>query len=177
MRWAEEGRGATLAVMALAGVTLYAASRTAAGVLAGYGDGRTGRRAVSHWIPVAAVAVVAAGLGHPDISVTLTFATSVASLAFVLGVLSYLAPMEHLPPTRRAWPFVLPAALLPLIAGFSGQFTWVHALAMSLLGGALLSTWRDPALREGDGDIGPFAESASTSQRRPALLVAAELTL
>src|SRR5689334_17842016 len=150
MRWAQDGRGVTLAIMALAGVALYAASRTAVGVLSGDAPGRAGWRAVGHWLPVAATALLAAALGHPDVSVALAFGTSIASLAFVLGVLSYLAPMENLPPTRRAWPFVLPAALLPLIAGFSGQFAWVHALAMALLGFALLAAWRDMAPRGGD---------------------------
>jgi hypothetical protein len=178
MRWAQDGRGVTLAIMALAGVALYAASRTAVGVLAGDGLGRAGWRAVGHWIPIAAVALVAAALGHPDIAVALAFATSIASLAFVLGVLTYLAPMEHPPATRRAWPFVLPAALLPLIAGFSGQFAWVHALAMALLGVALLAAWRDPALREGDAAAVPFADAAgAASAPRPAWLLAAELTL
>jgi hypothetical protein len=177
MRWAQDGRGTTLAILALAGVALYSASRTAAGVLAGDGDGRAGWRAVGHWFPIAAVALVAAALGHPDISVALAFGTSVACLAFVLGVLSYLAPMEHLPPSRRAWPFVLPAALLPLIAGFSGQLAWVHALAMALLGGALLSAWRDPAVRDDQGRSTPFADLVAAPARRPGWLVAAETTL
>ena len=177
MRWVEDGRGTTLAIMALAGVALYAASRTAVGVLAGNGLGRAGWRAVGHWIPIAAVALVAAALGHPDIAVALAFASSIASLAFVLGVLTYLAPMEQPPATRRAWPFVLPAALLPLIAGFSGQFAWVHALAMTLLGVALLAAWRDPALREGDDATVPFAGAVAAPAPRPAWLLAAELIL
>jgi hypothetical protein len=176
MRWAEDGRGTTLAIVALAGVALYAASRTAVGVLAGDGPNRAGWRAVGHWLPVAAVALVAAALGHPDISVALAFGTSIACLAFVLGVLTYLAPMEDLPPTRRAWPFVLPAALLPLIAGFSGQFAWIHALAMALLGFALLSAWRDLALRGGEGAV-PLADTGGTSHPRPGWLFAAEMAL
>jgi cation:H+ antiporter len=183
MRWANDGRGATLAIFALAGVALYAASRTAAGALAGHGHGhghghgRPGWRGVGHWLPIAATALVAAALGRPDIAVPLAFATSIASLAFVLGVLSYLSPMDHLPPTRRAWPFVLPAALLALIAGFSGQLTWLHALAMLLLGGALLSVWRDPGLAGPDDPSLPFAEEANGPASRPRWLRVAEVLL
>ena len=177
MRWANDGRGATLAIFALAGVALYAASRTAAGALAGQGLVRPGWRGVGHWLPIAVTALVAAALGHPDIAVPLTFATSIASLAFVLGVQSYLAPMDHLPPSRRGWPFVLPAALLALIAGFSGQISWLHALAMMLLGGALLSVWRDPGTAGPEDAALPFAERANEPARRPSWLRAAEVLL
>ena len=178
MRWADDGRGVTLAIFALAGVALYAASRTAAAALAGHSLARPGWRAVGHWLPIAVTALVAAARGRPEIGVTLAFATSVASLAFVLGVLNYLAPMEALPPTRRAWPFVLPAALLALIAGFSGNFSWIHALAMALLGGALLSTWRDPALGEPEQEEPPFADGPDAPPRtHPKWVAAAELVL
>ena len=181
MRWAEDGRGVTLAIFALAGVALYAASRTAAGTLAGNSLARPGWRGVGHWLPIAVTALVAAARGRPEIGVALAFATSIASLAFVLGVLNYLAPMDAPPPSRRTWPFVLPAALLPLIAGFSGHFSWVHAVAMALLGAALLSTWRDPALRQpldAAAPVLPFADVAEPSERiRPRWVGAAELIL
>src|SRR5687768_2934781 len=181
MRWAEDGRGVTLAIFALAGVALYTASRTAAGALAGHSLARPGWRGVGHWLPIAVTALVAAARGRPEIGVTLAFATSIASLAFVLGVLNYLAPMDTPPPTRRTWPFLLPATLLPLIAGFSGHFSWVHAIAMALLGAALLSTWRDPSLRQAPGAAAPglpFPEVVEPSERiRPRWVAAAELIL
>jgi len=149
MRWAEQGRSGTVVMLAVAGTLLYAASRTAAAALAGRGGpARPGWRAVGHWLPIAVTAFVAALREQPDVAVALTFATSVGCLSFILGVLTYLSPMEQLPASRRGWPFVLPAALLALIAGFSGHVTWVHATAMLLLGAALVSVWRDPALRE-----------------------------
>src|SRR5438876_2696391 len=134
MRWADDGRAGTVVVLAVAAALLYAASRTAAAALAGRGGGRPGWRAVGHWLPIAATTLVAACRGKPDVAVALTFATSVGCLSFVLGVLTYLAPMKQLPASRRAWPFVLPAALLSLIAGFSGSVSWIHAMAMLLLG-------------------------------------------
>ena len=159
MRWAGDGRVGTVLLLGVAGALLYAASRTAAAALAGRGPVRPGWRAVGHWLPIAATALVAAARGHADVAVALAFATSVACLSFVLGVLTYLAPMDQLPASRKAWPFVLPAALLALIAGFSGHVSWVHAVAMALLGTALASVWRDPALQEPPPPPSPFADS------------------
>jgi hypothetical protein len=143
MRWAIDGRGGTTALMALAAVALYVASRTAAAALARNGHAKPGLRAVGHWLPIAVTAIVALLLGRPEVAVTLAFSTSIASLAFVLGVLTYIAPMDQPPASRRVWPFVLPAALLTLVAGFSGELTWIHALAMSVLGGAVYAAWRE----------------------------------
>src|SRR5690242_761259 len=141
MRWAADGRNVTVVMVAVAATLLYIASRTAASALAGRGGtggagNRPGWRAVGHWLPIAATALVAAARGQADVAVALAFATSVCCLSFVLGVLLYLSPLQELPATRRAWPFVLPAALLSLIAGFSGHLNWIHALAMMLLGAA-----------------------------------------
>ena len=164
MRWADGGRVGTVLILGVAGALLYAASRTAAAALAGSGGGRNvrpGWRAVGHWVPIAATSIVAAARGHADVAVALAFATSVGCLSFVLGVLTYLAPMDQLPAARRAWPFVLPAALLALIAGFSGHVSWLHAVAMVLLGIALMSVWRDPSLQEPAPTPSPFADSDS----------------
>ena len=144
MPWAEGGRAGTVLTLGIAGVLLYAASRTAAMALAGRGTARPGWRAVGHWVPIAATALVAAARGRPDVAVSLAFATGVCCLAFVLGVVTYLAPMDELPPTRRGWPFLLPGALLALIAGFSGHLSWIHATALALLGFAVASVWRHP---------------------------------
>ena len=167
MRWAADGRNVTVVMVAVAATLLYTASRTAASALAGRGRPggsaslRPGWRGVGHWLPIAATALVAAARGHADVAVALAFATSVCCLSFVLGVLLYLSPLHELPATRRAWPFVLPAALLSLIAGFSGHLNWIHALAMMLLGGALVSVWRDPALCEPSPAAPPFAEGST----------------
>jgi hypothetical protein len=166
MPWTDDGRVATVTLLALAAAALYVASRWAAGALAaperigkGAGDG-AGRRAVGHWLPIAATAFVAAARGKPEIAVSVTFGTSVACLSLVLGALNFLAPMGTPPAARRVWPFVLPAALLLLIAGFSGHLTWVHAMALLLLGCALAPAWRDPSLR--DVSNGPVAALPAT---------------
>src|SRR4051812_26212760 len=129
MPLAIEGRGGTLLLMALAAVTLFVASRCAAGALART-SGRPGLRAVGHWLPIAITCVVALHLRRPEIAVALAFSTSVAALSFVLGVLSYVAPMEGPPSSRRAGPFVLPAALLAAGAGVPGLVTPVDALVV-----------------------------------------------
>ena len=160
----------------LAGVALFAASRTAAGALA-RGWAQPGRRALGYWLPVAVTCLVALGLGRPDVAVALAFSTSVAALSFVLGVLTYIAPMEAAPASRRAWPFVLPAALLALVAGFSGEFNWVHALALLVLGGAVYSAWGEAA--RGEAEVPPVAEVAAepAAGERPRWLTPVELVL
>jgi Ca2+/Na+ antiporter len=168
MRWAFDGRGGTMALLALAAVALYVASRTAAAALARNGSLRPGLRAAGHWLPIAVTAVVALQLGRPEIAVTLAFSTSIASLAFVLGVLTYIAPMEDLPASRRAWPFVLPAALLTLVAGFSGELTWIHALAMAVMGGAVYAAWREAtAQAQASPSAAPLLADAPAAQAPP----------
>jgi Ca2+/Na+ antiporter len=180
MQFGGDGRGGTLALAAVAAVALYAASRTAADALARRDRGGAGGlRAVGHWLPIAVTALVAAQLRRPEIAVALAFSTSVAALSFVLGVLTYIAPMGPAPVSRRAWPFVLPAALLALVAGFSGQFTWVHALAMSVLGGAIYSAWREAVARgQAEAVVAAVAAAdAPAGHVRPAWVTGAELVL
>lgn len=170
MQWFE-GRGGTVGLMALAGVALYASSRTAARLLAGPDTtARPGVRAVGHWLPVAGTSVVALLLGRPEIATTVAFATSVASLSFVLGVLNYLVPMGDLPASRRAWPFVLPAALIAIVAGFSGHLTWVHALAMTVLGVAIVAAWREISAADSAG-ASPLADGGEIERYRWAAAV------
>lgn len=179
MQFGSDGRGGVLALVALAAVTLYVSSRTAAGALArGTGSRRPGMRAIGHWLPIAVTAVIAVRLRKPEVAVALAFSTSVAALSFVLGVLTYMAPMETPAAARRAWPFVLPAALLALVAGFSGHFTWVHALAMLVLGGAVYSAWKE-AVARGDAEAVVEAVEAATEPAAvlPAWAIAAEVLL
>ena len=176
MLFAFDGRGGALLLMALAAVTLFAASRTAAGALArlagGGGDARPGMRALGYWLPIAVTSLVALRLRKPEIAVALAFSTGVAAGSFVLGVLTYIAPMESAPASRRAWPFVLPAALLALVAGFSGEFTSVHALAMLILGAAVSLAWREAAKKSE-----PALAQAAEAPRLAYGLSAAELVL
>jgi len=147
-------------------VAVYIAARVAIGIL-GRADGTApGRRAVAQWLPAAVAAVAAQILGVPDIAVGIVFGTSVAALSLVLGMTTYLAPLEQLPGDRRAWPLVLPAAIVAIIAGFSGKVTLLHAILLLVLGASFLAVWLDrPAVEQtepGDerakwfGDISAF---------------------
>src|SRR4051812_13932213 len=120
---------------------LYAASRIGAEALAGRSPIFPGRRAVGHWLPIATIALCAVFTQRADLAVGVIFATSVASLSLVMGLLIYFSSMTAHPSTRRTWPFVLPATLLPLIAGFTGHLSWIHALMMLVLGGGIWSVW------------------------------------
>lgn len=160
------------ALIAVGAVMLYVASRAAADALAGDDPALAGRRALGHCLPIAAVALLSlhpgiarpgADGGRPQIAVALLFATSVACLSLVLGIVTYLAPVTDLPPTRRAWPFVLPAGLLALVAGFNGALTWVHAGMLALLGLVVMNLWTGVA-EEGEAGAIPFA----TTERIPA---------
>ena len=150
-----------------AALLLYVASRAALDALIRDLDIGMGRRALAHWLPVAAVALMATVLQRPEIAVGVIFATSVASLSLVVGIVSFVAaprqaqvgssdrsigfPIEPTgdPPgpvaaepaeasVSRLWPFVLPAALIALIAGFSARLTWIHAMALTMQGLILL---------------------------------------
>lgn len=146
------------ALIAVGALLSYFASRAAADALAGGDPRKPGLRALGHCLPVAAVALLClhpwvarpdgAG-GRPQIAVGLLFATSVACLSLVLGIVTYLSPVAaEIPPSRRAWPFVLPAAMLALVAGFSGSLTLTHAGVLALLGIVVLNLWVDPATAE-----------------------------
>jgi Ca2+/Na+ antiporter len=137
------GAGGSGRVLLLVGaVFMYIASRAAAGLLAGGGDS-SGLRAVGHWIPIAAAALIAAGLKRPDLALSIIFATSVATLSLVLGSVVIISPTSDAHAAlRRMWPFVLPAALLTLLAGLAGELNWVDALILLVEGVVLLSVWR-----------------------------------
>ena len=124
-------------------VMLYVASRAGVDALVrGNFAVRHGWAAVGHWIPVAAVALTAVAAGRGEIALGVVFGTSVAALSLAFGLITYMAPPGELPPSRRVWPFLLPAALLPLVAGFSGELNAVHAVMIAVLGLSVLQVWR-----------------------------------
>ena len=184
------------ALIAVGAVMLYVASRSAADALAGDDAERPGLRALGHCVPIAAVALMClypgiarpgAEGGRPQVAVGVIFATSVACLSRVLGIVTYLAPVTSLPATRRAWPFVLPAGLLALVAGFNGALTWTHAGMLALLGVTVMNLWLGAAAGELDlgSDRVPFAaavdEPAPTwtwgAKRKAELALAVALSL
>ena len=138
-----DGRGGIGLALMLAAAALYVACRSAIDVLARADGSDPGRRALAQWLPIAATVLTAIVMRQPQIAVTLIFATSVAALSLALGFTTYLAPMQKLPPRPRAWLFLLPMAMLTFVAGFTGQFTTMHAVMLLLVGLAILGVWRE----------------------------------
>jgi Ca2+/Na+ antiporter len=148
------------ALVAAGAVTLYVASRAAADALAGSDPGKAGLRALGHCLPIAIVALLClrpsmgrpgidpAGIGRPQMAVGMLFANGVACVTLLLGIVTYLAPLSALPPSRKVWPFVLPAAMLALVAGFNGALNWLHAGMLLVLGGAVMNLWLGPSADE-----------------------------
>jgi hypothetical protein len=153
-------RLAAFALLLGGAVALYTASLIAVRALAGSDPAQPGRRAVGHWLPIFAVAIAATVLRRADVAIGVIFATSVASLSLMLGILAYFAPLDEHPATRRGWPFVLPAALLSLLAGFTGALSMLHAGVLAILGLVVWSVWTEPRTEglEGFGDVPPARE-------------------
>src|SRR5271170_6595733 len=102
------------APLAIGAILIFISSRGAAQGLAGGGNA-PGRRAIGHWIPIAVAAILATMLKQGDLAISIIFSTSVASLSLVLGSIVVVAPTSEAPANlRRLWPFILPAAMLPL---------------------------------------------------------------
>jgi cation:H+ antiporter len=136
-------------------VLLYAASRASVDALAGVGES-AGKRAIGHFFPIAAAAILAACVRRGDLALSIIFSTSVAALSLVLGSIVMVAPNAEAPATlRRLWPFVLPAALLTLLAGFSGRLTWFHAIILLAEGAALLLAWSELARPDAPANPAP----------------------
>ena len=125
----------------------YIATRLALTAVAPADGSRPGRQAVGQWLPVLLTSAAALLFRRPEVALSLIFGSSVASLSLIMGMTTYVSPMVHLPPERRLWSFVLPAAFMLLLAGFHAQLTWYHALMLLILGGAILAVWveRPPA--------------------------------
>lgn len=176
MLFQSENRAKLLAeVILIVGVTvLYVASRLALWPGSQDRDLPPKRRALAQWLPVLVTTAAALALRQPAVAVNLIFGTSVACLSLVLGLSSYMAPLHELPPNRRAWPLVLPAALLVLLIGFRGNFTWVHAVMLLVMGATFLAVWMEfPATEAASSAPVP----ASRRSRAGALAVAVPLAV
>jgi Ca2+/Na+ antiporter len=135
------GQGQVL--LLVGALLLFASSRACADALAG-AESRPGRRALGHWFPIAAAAIVAIALGRGNLALSIIFATSVGCLSLLLGAMSIVTPDAPAPAEyRRFWPFALPAALLAVLIGFAGQLSWRHALILLIEGGGLLFVWQE----------------------------------
>jgi len=126
-------------LIVLCALMLYISGRALVDALAGKGQIAPGRRAISLWLPIVIAALAAAGLGHFEIAIAAVFASSVAALSLVLGIVLLLqSPGTAQQPSRRIWSFVLPTALLVLLAGFHARLTIWHAAMLVAEGLSIL---------------------------------------
>jgi hypothetical protein len=157
-------------LMAGSAIAWYVSSYFAAEALAGDDQPAPRARALGHWMPIALLAALAALARQPEIAVGVLFATSVAAMALVLGVVALtteragsaraggfpvvetntayafaVAVEDHgfTGVGARAWGFLLPVALLCLIAGFRGSLQPIHGAALLLEGLVIFMLWRD----------------------------------
>jgi len=115
-------------LMAAAAGALYVASRVMLGVLKQWHD-TPSSRAIAQWLPIALVTLVAAVMRMPELAVGVIFATSLACLTLVLGIVGIYQPFFDTNETRRPlWGMVLPLSLIALICGFAGEFKLLHGV-------------------------------------------------
>ncbi len=117
---------------------------------------------------VGTLVLLALALDRPAVAVGLLFTTSVASLALVCGLAAILAPIPALPPaSRRIWFFLLPVAILTLLAGFSGRFTLTHAAVLAMQGALILYVRSDPRVGADEDWAAPVLLFDNTVQPKP----------
>ncbi len=148
---------------------LYASSRNLAGALAPDDGANAGRRGIGHWLPVAMMALGAIVLDQPEVAIGVIFATSVNALTITLGLALLVgAPGQARIPgeRRRLWAFLLPAALLALLAGFTGHFTLLHAAIFALEGLLLAPMWIDSDAAKSSARAGLFSRRCQPSRPR-----------
>ncbi len=138
----------SLALLMAAAVAWYVAVRVAAAALA-RDSAAPARLAIAYWLPTALLTLLAIVVGQPEIAVASLFASSVASLSLVAGVVTLTSPLQPLAASdRRGWGLVLPAAALTLLAGFRGRLTILHAAVFAAQGAAILLFWPQAALNQ-----------------------------
>jgi Ca2+/Na+ antiporter len=145
-------------------VLLYAAAQAILAALVAPRSPAPGKRAVAQFVPVAATALVATLMRRADLAVGIVFATAVSALALGIGAVATIAPADIAPTSwRRAWPFVLPAGMLALLAGFSAQLNWIHAMILTVEGLVVLALWMDKSIES--PVAAPVAADASVAMR------------
>lgn len=162
-------------LLALGGAGLYIAARFGTHALIGRGHQPSGPSdrpvsggiALGHWAPTVAVSMTALLLGRPDLAISVTFAVSVAALLLALGMTVFLVPSEPLPLSRRVWPFLLPAGLLIVVAGFGSALNLIHALMLAVLGVCVLGVWQ--SLRDERTAIDQVLSAADDAAAEPAV--------
>jgi hypothetical protein len=160
-----------LILIVTAGVLLYIASRAGADALAGIATLSPGRMAIGHWVPIAAVALLAMIVDRSDVALGVVSASSVACLSLAAGTVAFLAPPGESTPApawaRRPWPMILPTAMLVFLAGFRGELTLTHAGILLVEGVVVLLLWTDtePARGRDEDGLPPVASRAGARAR------------
>jgi Ca2+/Na+ antiporter len=153
-----------LLLIAASAIGFYIAARVAVNALTSSERPSPSRLALAHWIPVALVGIIAVLEGYPVIGICVALGTSVCALTLNLGLIISTSGSEvSAGQYSRAWPLLVPAALLTFLAGFSAQLNAKHLVLFSIEAVAAAVVWFDPKLRlrgERHGfDLGPMAGS------------------
>jgi Ca2+/Na+ antiporter len=139
----------TAILLMLSVLGLYAACRIAMGAAIPLKTSSPGRRALCQWLPIAATSLAAIFMKHPGVALAVIIGTSVSYLSLVLGMATYVAPMNSQSPRPKIWGFVLVPIVLVLLAGIGGVLTGWHAAVLLALGVVFVGVWRDDHCAEG----------------------------
>jgi hypothetical protein len=143
-------------------ITWYVATRAALDALSPARALAPLPRAIAHWMPIAVLALYCVCSKRPEVAVTVLFATSVAALSLVLGILILTGTsVDAGHDARRPWALIAPVALLTFLAGFKGHFTLTHALIFLVEGAVVAYLMAVPAPTNGAQrvTIGPPRET------------------
>jgi cation:H+ antiporter len=134
-----------LLLIAASAIGFYIAARVAVDSLTNLDNPSASRLALAHWLPVALLAMVAVITGNAVIAVCVTLGTSVAALTLNLGLVTATTGDEvSAGEFSRAWPLVVPAALITFVAGFSAHLNGVHAVVLAIEAVMVAMVWFAP---------------------------------
>lgn len=127
-------------------VLLYASALSLAGSMVGVDEVTAGRRAISHAIPIAITAIIAALMGHLAMALGILTATAVAAVSLAPGIALVISSTQPITPQwARRWRTLLPAALVLWLIGFSSEIDLIQACFLVIEGLALVLIWREPS--------------------------------
>ena len=137
-----------LIFIAAGAIAFYIAARIAVDSLTNFTHPSPARLAMAHWIPVASVGITSVIVGLPVIGVCVAFGASVAALTLNLGLITATTGEEvGAGEFSRAWPFLIPAALIAFVAGFSARLNWQHAIMLAIEAAMIAVVWFVPTRR------------------------------
>ncbi|HVT90453.1 MAG TPA: hypothetical protein VHD56_16485 [Tepidisphaeraceae bacterium] len=130
--------------LSLAAVGWYMASIAATAALTAVRD-TPGRRALAVWAVMLPIVVLASIIGHYEIVIGMIFASSVASMTLVLGIVTISTHRTQPTLPRKTWGLILPVALICFLIGLHGGFHWIHAVVLLIQGIVIYGLWNDPS--------------------------------